>query len=254
MQLLKAVMLSGVCSLLTFTLTAQRVTPISPRPVLKHPSSSSKSFSRRATTYVPPEVPGKGFYLSLAPLSLIDPIEPSVNLHFMYATGDKLAFGMEAGYIYHYPEAGDLANGFRLRPEVRFKNILKAGRMDSPWYLSVQGMFKQTTQPFDYDELVVLSPTVSFTRFHSTRLRRTVTGLNALIGKELFLSRESKHLFVDIYAGMGFRYRVVRLDDGASREIIEDFNNGDWLRIRKIRNTDGAGLSLLLGLRAGWKF
>ena len=254
MQLIKAMMLSGVCSLLTFTLTAQRVTPMPIRPLHKYESSSSTSLSKRTTRYQPPEMPGRGFYLSLAPLALLDPIEPSINLHFMYAKNDKIAFGMEAGYIYHYTQEDDGVNGFRLRPEVRFKNLLKAGRMDSPWYVSIQGMYKRTNQLFEYDEEVVLSPTVSFTRLHSTHLRRQVSGLNALIGKELFLSRQSKHVFVDIYAGLGFRYRVVDLEDGASQDIIDTFSDRNWFRIQKMRNTDGAGISLLLGLRLGWKF
>lgn len=245
MQLLKTLTLSGAGLFFIMNLLAQRVTVIEP---VHH--SSRVSLDNHA------KVPGKGFSLSMAPFAFIDPMETSANVQLLYATGDKLAYGLEVGCIYHYPGAHDDINGWRFRPEVRFKNILNTGRYSAPAYFSIQGMFKYTRQPFEYEEEVVISPSLSYMQSHTTKLQRWVSGLNFIIGKETYLLG-SDRLIIDGYAGMGFRYRVVNYADGARKEVIDAFNdrnNRNAFTFMKFRDKNGAGLSILLGLRIGWKF
>lgn len=245
MQLLKTLTLSGAGLFLMLNLMAQRVTVIEP---VNH--SSRISLANHA------KVPGKGLSLLAAPFALMDPIESSANIQLMYAPNEKLAYGVEVGYIYHYPEAQDEVNGWRFRPEVRFKNILNTGRYNAPAYFSIQGMLKFTRQPYEYEAEVVVSPSLSYFQSHSTKLQRWVSGLNLILGKETYLLG-SEHLIIDAYAGLGFRYRVVNYADGASKDVITTFNNRNnrnAFSFTKFRDENGAGLSILLGLRIGWKF
>jgi hypothetical protein len=202
-----------------------------------------------------PDISARGFSIAVLPFSHLDFLEPSANVQWIYSINNRLSLAMETGFIYGNPELSDCWSGWRLRPEVRFKNIFRqpAKSKTPPGYFSMQLMLKKISTAQIFEEEQRISSGTAFSRLQAGRLHKFVTGFNIVFGRESFIFN-SRHVYMDRYIGIGVRYKAVTYENRPA--ILRVPTDRRWFSVSDIdfRNKSGVFPTFLLGFKVGWKF
>lgn len=190
----------------------------------------------------------KGFSLAAPLFCWIDPVEPSVGIQSIYTFNKKLSVALEGNYIYGWAYETNHWRGWRLRPEIRFRNVFGSRTLidGSAHYLAIQAIIKSIDKPALFEEKTLTPAGNSFSRLYTGKVTKLISGVNVVYGNELFVFG-SRHLYMDPYIGLGLRNKQIN-QPGAEREpanrafTLNDLDHTGWYP------------SLLLGCRLGWKF
>ena len=177
--------------------------------------------------------------ISFNPLALAD-FDHTLMFTGEYRVKENIALLADVGYIFasDYLNQIQKTSGINIRPAVRWYY----GKRNKG-YLQLQGFYKQanyTLQDWVGKDCVDDVPTYEeFTQFG---YRKKVAGLNFIIGGVLPLSPSHKWL-LDLYGGLGFRYKTHNLVD-----VTGCYETGQgWFS--ELYNDDITTLSVPVGVR-----
>lgn len=195
--------------------------------------------------------PKKNYWIQYNPFTLFEPELP-LTFNLLYQPADRFGFSLEAGiYLARREElAGALIpmNGFRLRPAVKYYFGKKA-LAHSRFYLSAQGLFKQTlVSKTAWINVNDSNGMPLYSERKDYREKKTVFGLNCIAGVELIPGSIKKRWMIDIYGGLGARAKFFS-EPGLSAEQIQFLQPGGMF----IFDTDGVFPALTLGVSVGYR-
>jgi hypothetical protein len=197
------------------------------------------SFFITSKTFAQPQK--NDLYLRTNILSLLEPNAGGPSIGLEYFISDYFTLGTDVGVILYNPEkteANKLGNpfGYKIKPEIRYYLYKKNADKHVRLFFGIEGLFLKTSTR-NYNSLPILDNTGNWVYNYLGGYDeiKSVTGVVTKAGIQIprFLL---KKMLLEIYAGVGFRYKVYSYKNFPAGANIADRTQG-W----GIFNTDADG-------------
>ncbi len=194
--------------------------------------------------------------VKLAPLGLVDP-DNTVQFGIERMVGRRQAVQVEVGYgwaglnLWRNTQNESYSDREVWRGRAEWRYYFGTTQQPLGPYVAIEGFYKQVNvRESGTSAMGCEDGPCQYYRLYNTPVQKYVWGGHAKIGRQLALT-DDERLRLDIYAGLGFRRRVV---DRSRRPEGSYYYVTDYAPFNSFQPLTYATVSLTYGLKVGWAF